>query len=294
MIFEVPKKSIFLGQGVMVKVVTDSCSGITPELARKFGISVVPLYVQFGNEVYRDNVDLSTEQFYQKLEKSKITPTTSTPGPEVFAELFTTLAEETNEIVAIMFSQMLSGAYGAALQGKTMVTRDCRIEVIDSKLAISAQMLLVISAARMARSGANLDQIVDWVRKAIPRLHIQMTFDTLEYLRKGGRIGMAQAFLGSLLKVNPVLTLKDGLVFPVARLRNRPRAIDYLVDFVRSFSRIEAVAIEDVTTPDDLEILAERLKGLVSPENFYHSKVDPVVGVHVGPRVLAACVLEAE
>ena len=193
-----------------------------------------------------------------------------------------------------MFSQMLSGVYGAALQGKAMVTKDCRIEVIDSKLAISAQMLLVLSAARMARSGANLPQIVDWVRKAIPRIHIQMTFDTLEYLRKGGRIGKAQAFLGSLLKVNPVLTLKDGLVFPVARLRNRPKAIDYLVDFVRSFSRIEAIAIEDVTTPEDLEILAERLKGLVPPGDFYRSKVDPVVGVHVGPRVLAACVLEAE
>ncbi len=278
----------------MVKIVTDSCSDITPELAEEFGISVVPLYVQFGNEIYRDNVDLSTKEFYQKLEKSKIAPTTSAPGPDVFAEFFTRLAEETDEIVAIMLSQMLSGVYAAALKGKTMVTKDCRIEIIDSTLAISAQMLLVISAARMARSGDGLAQIVDWVRKAIPRIHIQMTFDTLEYLRKGGRIGKAQAFLGSLLRVNPILTLKDGLVYPVARVRNRTKAIDYLVDFVRSLSRIEAIAIEDVTTPEDLEILADRLKGLVSPENFYRSKVDPVVGVHVGPRVLAACVLEAE
>lgn len=278
----------------MVKIVTDSCSDITPELAQEFGVSVVPLYVQFGNEIYRDNVDLSTKEFYQKLEKTKIAPTTSTPGPDVFAEFFTRLAEETDEIVAIMLSQMLSGVYAAALKGKTMVTKDCRIEIIDSTLAISAQMLLVISAARMARSGDGLDQIVDWVRKAIPRIHIQMTFDTLEYLRKGGRIGKAQAFLGSLLRVNPILTLKDGLVYPVARVRNRTKAIDYLVDFVRSLSRIEAIAVEDVTTPEDLEILADRLKGLVSPENFHRSKVDPVVGVHVGPRVLAACVLEAE
>ena len=278
----------------MVKVVTDSCSDITPELAREFGVSVVPLYVQFGDEVYRDNVDLSTEEFYQKLGRSSVVPTTSAPGPDVFAELFTNLAEETDEIVAIMFSRMLSGVYGAAVKGKAMVTKGCRIEVIDSTLAISAQMVLVISAARMARSGANIDRIVDWVRKAIPRIHIQMTFDTLEYLRRGGRIGKAQAFLGSLLRVNPILTLRDGLVYPVARARNRAKAIDYLVDFVRSFSHPEVIAIEDVTTPEDLEILAERLKGLVSTENFYRSKVDPVVGVHVGPRVLAACVLEAE
>jgi DegV family protein with EDD domain len=278
----------------MVKIVTDSCSDITPQLAQEFGISVVPLYVQFGREVYRDNIDLSTEEFYQKLEKSKIAPTTSAPGPDVFAELFTRLADETDEIVAIMLSQMLSGVYAAAVKGKTMVTRQCRIEIIDSTLAISAQMLLVISAARMAGAGHGLDQIVDWVRKAIPRIHIQMTFDTLEYLRKGGRIGKAQAFLGSLLMVNPILTLKDGLVYPVARVRNRTKAIDYLVNFVMSLGRVEAIAIEDVTTPKDSEILADRLKGLVSPENFYRSKVDPVVGVHVGPRVLAACALEAE
>jgi len=277
----------------MVKIVTDSCSEITPELAESLGITVVPLYVHFGDEVYRDNVDLSTEVFYKKLEESEITPTTSAPGPEVFAELFTRLSEETNEIVAIMFSQMLSGIYGAAVKGKAMVTKDLRIEVVDSALAISAQMLLVISAARMARAGDSLEQIVDWVRKAIPRIHIQMTFDTLEYLRRGGRIGQAQAFLGSLLKVNPILTLKDGAVFPVARSRSRSKAMDYLVNFVKSFGRIGAIAIEDVTTPEDLEILAERLKGLVPPQDFYRSKVDPVIGVHVGPHVLAACVLEA-
>jgi len=278
----------------VVKVVTDSCSDITQQLAQELGITVVPLYVQFGDETYRDNVDLSTEEFYHKLETSKIRPATSTATPADFARIFTRLAEETKEILTITLSEKFSGTYTAALQGKTMVKKDCHIEVIDSKAGAGAQMLLVILAAQMAGAGAGLDNIVDQVKKAIPRIHIRMSFDTLEYLRRGGRIGKAQAFLGSLLKLNPIVGVKDGATFPIARSRNRTQAIDFLVNFVRGFSQVEAVAIEDATTPDDLQTLAERLKDVVPPERIHRSKVSPVVGTHVGPHVLAVSVLEAE
>jgi DegV family protein with EDD domain len=279
----------------VVKVVTDSCSDITPQLAQELGITVMPLYVQFGSESYRDNVDLSTEEFYQKLKTSKIHPTTATATPADFARLFTKLAEETKEVLTITLSEKLSATYAAALQGKAMVTaKDCRIEVIDSKTGAGAQMLLVISAAQMARTGANLEQIADRVRRALPRVHVRMSFDTLEYLRRGGRIGKAQAFLGGLLRMNPVVGIKDGETFPIARPRNRTQAMDFLVNFVKGFNRIEAVAIEDATTPDDLQTLAERLKDVVPPERIYRSKVSPVVGTHVGPHVLAVAVLEAE
>ena len=175
-----------------------------------------------------------------------------------------------------------------------MVTKNCRIEVIDSELGAGAQILLAIFATQIARTGGNLDQIVDQVKKAIPRIHIRMTFDTLEYLRRGGHLGKAQAFLGSLLKVNPVLGIKDGEAFPIARPHNRAQAIDILVDFAKSFRHIEALAIEDATTPDELEILAQNLKDLVPPEHFYRSKVSPVAEVHVGPHVLAVSILEGE
>jgi len=278
----------------VVKVVTDSCSDITPQLARELGITVVPLYVQFGNESYRDNVDLSTEEFYHKLKTTKIHPTTSTATPADFAEIFTKLADETKEILTITLSEKFSGTYTAALQGKAMVGKDCRIEVIDSEAGACAQMLLVISAAKMAQSGANLKQIADRVRRAIPRVHVRVSFDTLEYLRRGGRLGKAQALLGSLIKVNPVVGLKDGATFPIARPRNRAQAMDFLVNFVKGVSRIEAVAIEDATTPDDLQTLAERLEDVVPPERIYRSKFGPVIGTHVGPHVLAVAVLEAE
>lgn len=278
----------------MVKVVTDSCSDITPQLARELAITVVPLYVQFGNETYRDNVDLSTEEFYQKLKTSEIHPTTATASPAHFGQIFSKLAEETKEIVAITLSEKFSAIYDATLQGKAMVKKDCRIEVIDSQAGAGAQMLAVIAAAKMARSGASLEQIVESIRRAIPRVHIRMTFDTLEYLRRGGRVGKAQAFLGGLLKVNPVLGIKDGAAFPIARCRNRAQAMDFLVDFVKGFGRIEAMAIEDATTPEELELLAQRLKDVVPAECTYRSKVSPVVGTHVGPHVLAVSVLEAE
>ena len=278
----------------MVKVVTDSCSDITPQLAQELGITVVPLYVNFGNETYRDNVDLTTEEFYHKLETSNIHPTTSTATPADFAELFTKLAEETNEILTITLSEKFSATYAAALQGKHMVEKACHIEVIDSKAGAGAQMLLVILATQIARAGASLEQIVDRVWRAIPRVHVRVSFDTLEYLRRGGRIGKAQAFLGSLLKVNPIVGIKDGATFPIARCRNRTQAIDFLVNFVKGFSEIEAVAIEDATTPDDLEALAGRLKDVVLAERIYRSRVSPVIGTHVGPHALAVAVLEEE
>ena len=121
-----------------------------------------------------------------------------------------------------------------------------------------------------------------------------MAFDTLEYLRRGGHLGKAQAFLSSLLKVNPVLGIKDGEAFPIARPRNRAQTIDFLVDFVKSFRHIEALAIEDATTPDELEILAQHFKDLVPPGHFYRSKVGPVVRAPVGRHVLAVSVLEGE
>jgi DegV family protein with EDD domain len=277
----------------VVKVVTDSCSDITPQLARELGITVVPLYVQFGNETYRDNVDLSTEEFYHKLKTSNVQPTTATVSPAHFAQTFNELAEETKEIMAITLSEKFSAIYATALQGKAMVKKDCRIEVIDSRAGAGAQMLLVIAAAKMAQSGANLEQLADWVRRAIPRAHVRMTFDTLEYLRRGGRVGKAQAFLGGLLRVNPVLGIKDGEAFPIARCRNRAQAVDFLVDFVKGVGRMEAVAIEDATTPQELELLAQRLKDVAPAEHTYRSKVSPVVGTHVGPHVLAVSVLEA-
>jgi DegV family protein with EDD domain len=278
-----------------VKIVTDSTSDLTPEIASELGITVVPLNIHFsteiGTETYRDGVDLKAEDFYRRLEQNKTLPTTSAPAPGIFAAVYDKLARETDEILAITISSKLSATYKAALDGKEVMKSKCRLEIIDSLSAMVGLGLIVISGAKAAKAGASLDEVIDVVRSSMGRVDFRLAFDTLEYLRKGGRIGTAQAFLGSALKVNPILTIRNGLTEGVTRVRCRAKAIDYLGDFVMNFPDVEEIAIEDATTPDEAKILAERLYSRFPPERVYWMKVGPVIGTHVGPHVLGVGVL---
>lgn len=151
--------------------------------------------------------------------------------------------------------------------------------------------LIAIAAAKAANAGAKIDEVINMTRHNTDRSKIYFAFDTLEYLKRSGRVGAAQAFLGSMLKVNPIFTLENGEGRPVARPRSRVKAIEYLYKFVASFSKIDEMAIEDATTPDEANLLAERISSRFPRERIYMSKVSPVVGTHVGPHVLAVSVL---
>jgi DegV family protein with EDD domain len=151
--------------------------------------------------------------------------------------------------------------------------------------------LIVITAARAAKDGASLDEVLEVARRNIPRADLRMAFDTLKYLERGGRIGKAQALLGSMLKINPILGLKDGEIYPVGREHSRSKAIENLYNFVNSFSRIEELAIGDGTTPDEADALVERLNAKFPAERIFRFKVTPAVGAHVGPHVLAVAIL---
>lgn len=277
-----------------VKIVTDSLSDITGDLIQELGITVVPVYVRFGKEVYRDRVEITTEEFYHRLVHDNIFPTTTQPPPNDFVDVYNELAKETDEVLVVTLSSKLSGTYQSALQAKSMVGGDCRIEVIDSQTVVMGLGLIVISAVKAARDGANLDELVDFVHKAMTRSHAVMSFDTLKYLAKGGRIGKAQGLLGSVLSVKPILTVKDGEVSPMTRVRSRAAGIEYLYNYVAGFSKIEGLAVEHATTPDEAEQLVERLGEIFPKERIYRSTVSPVIGTYVGPHVLSVSVLEAE
>jgi len=277
-----------------VKIVTDSLSDITGDLAQELGVTVVPLYVRFGEEVYRDRVEMTTDEFYHRLVHDATFPTTTQPPPGDFVSVYNKLAKETDEILVIVVSSKLSGTYQSALQAKSMVEGKCRIEVIDSQTIVMGLGLIVISAAKAAQAGANLDELADLVRKAMPRSHAIMSFDTLKYLAKGGRIGKAQSFLGSILSVKPILTIRDGEVHPVTRVRSRAAGVDYLYNSAASYSHIEELAVEYATTPDEADDLVERLNSVFPKERIYRSTVSPVLGTHAGPHVLSVSVLEAE
>lgn len=277
-----------------VKIVTDSLSDITGDLAKELGITVVPLTVLFGHESFLDRVTITTDEFYRRLIQGAVWPTTTQPPPGDFVNVYNKLAKETNEILVITLSSKLSGTYQSALQAKDIFEGKCRIEVIDSLKVAMSLGLIVISVAKAAQTGAKLNELVDLVGKAMPRSHLIAYFDTLKYLAKGGRIGKAQGLLGAMLSIKPVLTVKDGEMSPITKLRSRAAGMDYLYNYVAGFSNIEELAVEHATTPDVADELAERLSSLFPKDRIYQSTLSPVVGTYAGPNALAVSVLGTE
>jgi len=274
-----------------VKIVTDSVADIPPQVAEELGISIVPLYVRFGTELYRDGADLTADQFYDRLVHSNIVPVTSVPAPGNFAETYDRLAEETDEILVITLTSRLSATYEVASQSVGLMKKKCRVEVIDSRWAVMAQGFVVITAAQAAQAGASLDDVMEVAHRNTTRVDMRAAFDTLEYLKRGGRIGRAAALMGSMLKVNPIIGMKDGEVFPFGRERSRTKAIDHLCDFAMSYKNIEGLAIEYATALDEAEMLAERLSSRFPKERIYRSRASPVIGTHTGPNLLLITVL---
>ena len=274
-----------------IKIVTDSVADLPPQVVQELGITVVPLHVRFGTEVYRDGIDLTADEFFDRLMHNKTLPVTSVPSPGDYAETYDRLAEETDEILVITVTSKLSGTHEVALQSVGLMKKNCRVEVIDSQWAVMAEGFIAMAAARAAQSGASFDEVLDIARRSISRVDMRAAFDTLEYLQRGGRIGKAQAFLGSLLKINPIIRLKDGEVVPAAKERSRAKAIDYLYNFAMSYSHIEEIAIEYATSLDEVEMLAERLDSKFPKERIYRSRASPVIGTHTGPGLLIVSVL---
>jgi len=274
-----------------VAIVTDSVADLPPQVAEEFGITVVPLVVRFGTDLYRDSLDLSPDQFYEKLRTSRALPATSVPPPAAFADAYDKLAEKTNEIVVISLTSKLSATYQVALQAAGLMRRRCRVEVIDSQWAVMAQGLITIAAAKAAQAGASLDEILDVARHTMHRVGMCAAFDTLEYLERGGRIGKAQAFLGSLLKVNPIIGIKDGEVHPCARERSRAKAINYLYNFAASFGNVEGLAVEYATDLDEAKRLIQRFHSKYPQVPIYLSRTSPVIGTHTGPGLIIISVL---
>jgi DegV family protein with EDD domain len=274
-----------------VAIVTDSVADLPPQVAEEFGIIVVPLVVRFGTDLYRDSLDLSPDQFYEKLRNSKALPATSVPPPGAFADAYDKLAEKTNGIAVISLTSKLSATYQVALQAAGLMKKRCRVEVLDSQWAVMAQGFIAIAAAKAARNGASLDEVLNVARHTIHRVDMYAAFDTLEYLERGGRIGKAQAFLGSLLKVNPIIGMKNGEVYPLARERSRAKAIDHLYNLATSFGKVEGLAVEYATDLDEANRLIQRLHSKYPQVPIYLSRTSPVIGTHTGPGLIVVSVL---
>jgi len=272
---------------MVVKIVTDSSADLPAPIIKDLDIAVVPLYVRFGEQVYRDRIDISEDEFYQRLVRDTIHPSTIQPSPQDFAEVYQKLSKECTGIVSVHISSKLSGTYNSALQGKTDI-KSCPIEVIDSQVLSMALGLIVISAAKMAREGAGIDDIVSEVKKLVSAVHLTGVLDTLKYVLLGGRIGKAKALLGSLLNVKPVLSLKDGEVVPAGQVRSRNKGIDRLVEIAKGDGNVRELAVVYNTTPEDAEILADKIASakIIARRKIIVSRIGPMLGVHMGPGTL--------
>jgi DegV family protein with EDD domain len=271
-----------------VKVVTDSTADLPPALAADLDITVVPARIQFGADVYRDGVDLSTDEFYRKLQASPVLPKTSPPSIGAFRDAYRRLAQEAESIVSIHISADLSATYDAARLAS--MDMGCQISLIDSQTTSMACGILAIVAAKAARDGASLAEIEDMLRGAVPHTITYGVFGTLEYLAKGGRIGKAQAFLGSVLKINPILAVQGGKVLPVERVRTRAKAIERLCEIVRDFGVPREMSVMSTTNPEEAEDLAQRLSPIFPPERMYRASIGPAMGTQVGPDAVGVAI----
>ncbi len=275
-----------------VKIVTDSTADLPPHLVQELEITVVPACVIFGNKTYRDGIDISQDELYQKMLAENIPATTSQPPPADFANVYQKLLKETDEIVSIQATSKLSGLYNSALQGKEMVKGESRIAVVDSLSVSMGLGLLTLAAAKLAKTGENLTSIIDELRQSIPHTHLWGLFDTLKYLLRGGRIGKAKALLSSVLNVKPLLTIRDGELHPAGVARTRAKGIERLINNLKNSVNVQEVAVVHSTTPDDAQTLRERISAIFDKGPIHISRLGPALGVHAGPGALVLALRE--
>jgi DegV family protein with EDD domain len=275
-----------------VKIVTDTLSDVTGDLAKELGLTVVPLYVRFGESIYRDRVEITSDEFYRRLINEGVFPSTTQPTPNDFLEVYKKLADETNEILVITVSSRLSGTYQSAIQARELLKRECRIEVVDSLSVALAFGLIVIDVARAAKSGAKLDEVTALARTLVPRSHLIAYFDTLKYLARGGRIGKAQGLLGSMLSVKPLLTIREGEMAPLTRVRSFSAALDYIYNAVSAVPSIKLLAIEHSTSLENADKLVDRISSIFPKDQIFRAVISPVIGTYAGPDAMAISFIE--
>ena len=276
-----------------VAIVTDSTSDLPSNLTKSRSITVVPLTLNFEGRSLLDGVDIRPSEFYRKLPNATTHPTTSQPSAGQFAETYARLLNDHDEIVSIHISEKLSGTYASAVQGAEM-TDAKKVHVIDSQLVSMSLGLITLAATEMAAHGSTATSIAERVTSMRDNVQTYFSVATLEFLRRGGRIGRASAMLGSVLQVKPVLCIRDGLVTPLERVRTFDRALNRIIELTREVDRGKGLCV--IVGHADAEADAERVAQALDPvtETLMIQPLGPVVGAHAGPGVVGVGVYAAE
>jgi len=268
------------------RVVTDSSCDLPAAVTDELGIAVVPLTVRFGSEELVDRVQLTPADFWARSATSAALPETAAPAPGAFETVFREAAAGgASSVLCINLSTRLSATAQSARTAAQAVAGDIGVRVLDSRSLTLGLGLMAMTAARRAAEGASIDELVAEVESLSARTRVIGTLDTLEYLKKGGRIGGARALLGSVLSIKPIIEVLDGAVEPGPKQRTRARALRWLVDRVAAEPAIDALAVLHGAAPDVDELVA-----MIEPhyprERIVVGDLGPVVGSHTGPRTI--------
>ena len=277
-----------------VKVVTDSTGDLPAEVVRDLDITVVPLNVHFGEESFQDGVDLDSDGFFQRLTTGTSLPKTSQPSVGAFLETYRGLLEAGHEVVSVHISAKLSGTMNSALQAREQLDAGPRLTVVDSQQVGLALGIVATAVAQAVKDGASHEEAVSMAPRVSERVRLFVLLETLEYLQRGGRIGRAQAFLGSLLHIRPILTVREGEVHPLERVRARKRGLERLCQLAAESGPLKQVGICHSTTPEDALALEEQMRPILADGRLIQARFGPVLGTHVGPGAIAITVQAAE
>jgi len=271
--------------GQKIVVVTDSAAYIPEKALGDLNIPVIPLWLIWDNERFRDGVDMDPPTFYRRLRKSKTFPTSSQPSAGEFVDFFRQVAADADAIVSVLASSKMSGTVSSAQAAQAQLP-ELTIRVVDS-LSISMGMgFVALAAARAAAAGKSLDGVVAAAEEMRDGVHFLFAVDTLEYLHRGGRIGGAKRLLGTALKIKPLLHFEDGRIEALVQVRTKRKAIARMLEVAEERlggKRMAEVAVPDIDNPDEGDAVAEQVKERFGVSTVYRSTVSPVVGTHAGP-----------
>ncbi|MFN2194977.1 MAG: DegV family protein [Anaerolineales bacterium] len=271
-----------------IALITDSTATIPQKYCQEFNITVLPQVLIWGDELYEDGVDIQPVEFYQRLKNSSINPSTSQVTPAAFRSAYERLSSDGYQILAVLISSRLSGTIDSAIQAKDMVP-EAQVEIFDSFTSAMALGFQVVTAGRTIRQGAAMPDVLDLLANIRPNTGVVLTPESLEYLHRGGRIGNASRFLGTALNIKPILSVIDGRVEPVERVRTRRKAMQRLVEIVNERTagkpvRIAAQHANDIDGAREIQEIANNQLDVI--ESLIED-VSPVLGTHVGPGTVA-------
>lgn len=274
-----------------VAVVTDSTAYLPKECLNQYNISIIPLSVIWGDQIYLDGVDILPSEFYERLAGSKMMPTTSQVTPAAMLSTFESLLEQDYDVLGVFLSSKISGTVQSALQARDMIENaKNRIAIVDSLCTTMAMGLPVLTAARAASAGEGLVECQKLVQHACAHSGVLFVVETLEFMRRGGRIGGAQALLGTVLNIKPVLEMREGRIEAVEKVRTKQKAIQHMLDTVTE--RIKGknsirLAVTHANAETEALSLLEAARRQLQPIETFSCPLSPVIGTHVGPGTLA-------